>query len=214
VAVHDVDVNPLGAALDRLLDLLPREFFLLFSFALVVGLAAAAAAGLWIHDLYQDPGPVAAMFRGYDLVTLVVVAPLLAVTLLPRWRRSPRARLLWLSMLAFSVCNDALYVFGSGFNDVFLIHVAVFSLSIAALLLAAANLDVAGIGRHWPARTPVRWISVLLGFLAVGLGGMWIALSLRFAVTGEVPTEPSKLVLPPASTHLGWVLDLSLLVPS
>lgn len=185
----------------------------LLSAILVVLLAAASAAGLWIDGLYQDPDSVAAMFRGYDLVTLVVVAPLLAVTLLPSLRRSPRARLLWVGMLAFSVYNYALYVFGTAFNDVFLLHVAVFSLSIFALILALANLDVPWVGRHFGARTPVRWISVVLGFLAVALGGMWIFFSLRFAVTGEVPQEPSKLVLPTASTHLGWVLDLALLVP-
>lgn len=180
---------------------------------LVVLLAAVSVAGLWIDGLYQDPESVGAMLRGYDLVTLVVVAPLLAVTLLPGLRRSPRAQLLWVSMLAFSVYNSALYVFGTQFNDVFLLHVAVFSLSVFALILALANLDIAWIGRHYRARTPVRWISVLLGLLAVALGGMWIFFSLRFAVTGEVPQEPSKLVLPTASTHLGWVLDLALLVP-
>jgi hypothetical protein len=43
---------------------------------------------------------------------------------------------------------------------------------------------------------------------------MWATLSLRFAVTGVVPQEPSRLILPSSFTHLGWALDLSLLVPA
>jgi hypothetical protein len=38
--------------------------------------------------------------------------------------------------------------------------------------------------------------------------------SIRFAFTGELPQEGSKLIVPIAITHLGWVLDLSLLVPA
>jgi hypothetical protein len=53
-------------------------------------MAAASAGGLWIGGLYQDPGPVTAMLRGYDLVTLVVVVPALAIVVLPL-RRSRAA---------------------------------------------------------------------------------------------------------------------------
>ena len=48
--------------------------------AVAVLVAGASAAGLWAPGLYTDPAAVTAMFRGYDLVTLVVVAPLLALT--------------------------------------------------------------------------------------------------------------------------------------
>jgi hypothetical protein len=173
---------------------------------------AASAGGLWIDGLYQDPASVSAVFRGYDLVTLMVAAPLLAVTLLPSLRDSPRARLVWVSMLAYSAYNYAVYVFGAAFNDFFLVHVALFSLSVFALVLALGTLDVTGIGWQFRERTPVRWISGVLMFLALGLGAMWIFYSLRFAVTGEFPEE-SLLVLPAANVHLAYVLDLSLLVP-
>ena len=184
----------------------------LLSAIVVVLMAVASAAGLLISGLYQDPGSVSALLRGYDLVTLVVVVPVLAAALLGSRRGSQRAQLVWLSMLAYSVYNYAFYVFGSQFNDFFLVHVALFGLSIFALVLALANLDVTGIAGRFRQHTPVRWISAILLFLAVGLGAMWVVSSLRFAITGEPPTE-SRLVLPTAGTHLGYVLDLSLLVP-
>jgi hypothetical protein len=43
--------------------------------------AGASAAGLWVAGVYTDGVAVEAMFRGYDLVTLLVIAPLLVLTL-------------------------------------------------------------------------------------------------------------------------------------
>jgi hypothetical protein len=113
-------------------------------------------------------------------------------------------------MLAYSIYNYAFYVFGAAFNDLFLLHVAVFSLSIFTLAVGMANLDVADIGRGFRARTPARWISgYLLGVAAV-LGGMWSSSALRFAATGKLP----ETAFPASGLHLIFTLDLALLVPS
>jgi hypothetical protein len=45
------------------------------------------------------------MLRAYDLVALVIAASLLVGTLLPARHESPRAQLLWVSMLAYSAYN-------------------------------------------------------------------------------------------------------------
>jgi hypothetical protein len=181
---------------------------------LAILLATSSAVGLFVSDLYRDPASVAAMLRGYDLTALVIIAPLLALTLLPALRRSARARLLWAGALAYSVYHSAIYVFGTEFNDIFLIHVAVFSLSVFALGLALANMEVAAIARRFADRTPARFVGGILLFLAVILAVFWALPSIRFAFTGELPQEGSKLIVPIAITHLGWVLDLSLLVPA
>lgn len=177
-------------------------------------IVAASAARLWIAGLYQDPQPVAEMFRGYDLVTLVLVAPLLAVTLLPGMQARPWARLVWVGTLAYAVYNYALYVFGMQFNAAFLLHVGVFTTALYALVLALSQLDVGGLARRFVARTPVLVVAVILLVLAVSLGTMWVAASLRFAVTGELPEEASQLVVPINITRLGYALDLSLLIPA
>jgi hypothetical protein len=177
-------------------------------------LAAGSVAGLFVDGLYRDPASVAAMFRGYDLVTIAIVVPSLAVTLLPALRRSARAILVRTGLLAYSVYHSAVYVFGTEFNDIFLIHVAVFSLSVITLSLTLARIDVSGVARRFPDRTPVRAIGGTLLFLAGTLAVFWSAPSLRFAFTGALPEEGSMLVVPIEITHLGWALDLSLLVPA
>ena len=185
----------------------------LLSTILVVVMVAGSIAGLGFRGLYREPASVAAMLRGYDLVALVVAAPLLVATLVPSLRESPRAQLLWGSVLAYGAYNYAIYVFGTAFNAALLLHVAAFSLSVYALALALAGLDIPRIVRRFRSRTPTRLIAAVLAFLAAGLGGMWVFFSLRFAITGARPGE-SLLVLPLTGVHLGYVLDLALLVPA
>jgi hypothetical protein len=176
--------------------------------------AGASAAGLWAPGLYADAAAVEAMFRGYDLVTLVVVAPLLALTLLPAWRGRPAAQLLRISMLAYCVYNYAYYLFGAQLNAALLAHIAIFTASLYALVLSLVALDVSGLAARFRPRTPVRAVAVILLVLGVPLAAIQVSGLAGFALTGAVPHEPSQLVVPLGFTRLGAVLDLSLLVPA
>jgi len=175
-------------------------------------LVVESVSGLWVDDLYRDPPSVVAMLRAYDLVTLVIVVPALALALLPPWRHARLAQLVWLSALAYGVYNYAIYVFGTAFSSLFLVHVALFGLSVFAFGLALGNLDVATTAVRVRARI-ARLVGGLLLLLAAGLAGMWIVNALRFAVTGELPAE-SEIVLPIAGVHLAYVLDLALFAPA
>jgi hypothetical protein len=93
------------------------------------------------------------------------------------------------------------------------VYVAVFSASLFALVLGMAALDVADFGGRLARGGWGRAVAVLLGFLAAALGGMWVYVSLGFAITGEVPAG-SALIETETVVHLGIVLDLALLVPA
>lgn len=181
----------------------------------VVGLVVAASAtGLWVDGLYRDPDSLIAMFRAYDLVTLVVVAPLLAATLVPALAHRPRVRLLRVSLLAYCIYTYAYYVFGAQYNAVLLLHVAIFATSLSALVASLGHREVARLGSSFTARTPARTVAAVLVILGCALAVMWTIAALNFAVRGVVPGDPSVLVVPPALTRLGAVLDMSLLVPA
>jgi hypothetical protein len=62
---------------------MPAALARVLSALLVVLLAVASAAGLFVPGLYEDPEPVGAMLRAYDLIPLVLAVPILAVALLP-----------------------------------------------------------------------------------------------------------------------------------
>jgi hypothetical protein len=196
-----------GAAVGR-----ARRAALLLSDLVVALMLVASLAGLMVPGLYRDPESLSAMYRGYDLVTLVLVVPLLTGVLVGVRRGSVLAELLWVGLLATPVYTYAFYVFGSTFNDLLLVHVAVFACAGIALVLALASLDVRAIAARFGPRTPVRTVGGFLAVLALGLGGMWTGGFVRFVLTGEVPPG-SALVETDAIVHLSIVLDLSLLVP-
>ena len=124
-----------------------------------------------------------------------------------------RAWLVWVGMLAYLAYTYAFYLFGTSFNDLFLLHAVVFGASVFALVLSVSALDVPAIGAGFAPRTPRRPVAAVLGLLAAGLGAMWVYYSARFALTGQVPAG-SALVEPDLVVHLGIALDLALLVPA
>jgi hypothetical protein len=183
--------------------------------AVLVAVAAAAAfaasaAGL-LADPYGDPASTAAMLRGYDAVT-VLVALALAALIRPARHGSQPAVLAQLALLAYLVYTYAYYLFGTGFNDVFLLHVAVFSTSLAGMLATAMNLDTDRVTELVPSPGRVRVAAGLLALLAAALGGMWLFVGVDTALTGDVPAG-SQLVETVTMVHLGIALDLALLVP-
>ena len=177
---------------------------------LVAGfMVAASAVGLLLDGLYRDGGWARAAFRGGDLATLVVAVPLLVVSLVLSMRGSRRAQPIWLAMLGYSVYNYAYYAFGAAFNDAFLLHIALLSMSIFALACAASGLSVAAFAASFRAVRGTRWVGGLLMLIGIAQGGLWIFLLLRFALTGQLLND-----IPVEGQHLVFALDLTLLVPS
>jgi hypothetical protein len=180
--------------------------------SVIVGLLAAAASigGLLIGGLYRDNEFVRTTWFANDLMTLVLAVPLLAGALIMARRGSLRSLLVWQAMLVYMLYNYAFYLFGAAFNAFFLIYVALFSLSIFAMVFSLPRMDAYEIAQLFQDRTPVRWISGFMLFFALLLGGMWIAISLSFVASREVPEVITKFGHP---TSIVFALDLSLLMP-
>jgi len=168
------------------------------------------AGGLFIDDLYRDNAFATSAWQGTDLATLVLVVPILVAALILSLRGSLRAQLVWLGMLDYTLYNSAYYLFGTAFNRFFLIYVALFTLSIFALIFGLAKVDVKGLARKFRAQTPVKWIASYMLFVAVGMGGLWIAQSMSFVFTRQVPQFIINVAHP---TSVVFALDLSLVVP-
>ena len=177
---------------------------------LIAGLmVAASAAGLLVDGIYPDGAWAREALRGGDLVSLVIAAPMLIVSLVLSMRGSPRAQVVWIAMLGYSVYNFAYYTFGAAFNDIFLAHIALLSMSVFALACALPSLDMRGIAARFRASRAARWIGGFLVVVGIGQGALWAFLVVRFAITGEVLND-----IPVDGQHLVFALDLSLLVPT
>jgi hypothetical protein len=189
-----------------------RAVVVLSSGVAVVALLASLG-GLLLYGVYGEPASVAEMLRGYDLVTLVIVAPGLLVSQLLAGRKSDRWRLLSVGLLAYLIYTYAYYLFPTSFNPFFLLHVLVFSGSLFALVLSLATMDLVGIATRFSDHTPRRAIAIMLAVLAASLASLWTYHSVRFAVSWVLPAG-SALVEPEAVVHLGIGLDLAILVPA
>jgi len=173
----------------------------------------ASLFGLLSIGIYDADAATAEMLRGYDLITAVLVVPALGVALWFADRGSLRGNLTVVGLLAYLTYTYAYYIFGTGFNDLFLLHAAVFSTSLFALIVSLASLDRKEVLASFPADTPVRAVAVILALLAVALGGLWIFWAVSAGLTGEVPPG-SSLVETDLIVHLGIALDLAILVPT
>jgi hypothetical protein len=177
--------------------------------AIAVLMVIASAGGLLVDGLYRDGPWAREALRGGDLTTIAVAAPVLITSMLLARRGSRAAQAVWLGALAYSLYNYAYYVFGAEFNDIFVLHIALFSLSIAALTLAVANIDTGAIAHRFGGVRGAKFIGGFLAVVGIVLGGLWLFLAIRFAVTGELIAG-----LPPDGVHLVFAIDTSLLVPA
>ncbi len=169
-----------------------------------------AVLGLVVSDLYPEQTWAVAAFRGNDLVTLLIAAPVLAVAMLASRRRESSASVLvWLGMLHYGVYNYAYYSFGAAFSPVFLLHVAALVASIGGLLMLATSIDAGRAARGVAGGTRARVVAGFTLLVGVALVAAWGGLSLRFALTGALPAN----IMPPSAVHLVYAIDLSLLAP-
>jgi hypothetical protein len=189
-----------------------RNFRTAYILSVIIGLliAVASAGGLFLEELYRNNLWATSQFRGSDLVRLVVVVPLLFAAMVFARRHSPRALLIWLGILWLTVYDYAFYLFGAAFNEFFLIYVALFTLSILALLFTLPYIDAASIAHRFSPKTPIRSISGYLLLIAVFLSGLWLSQTVNFIFTGQVP---ASLAASGHVTEIVFALDLSLLVP-
>jgi hypothetical protein len=193
--------------------MLQTKFRAAYILSVIVTVLAAVASfgGILIGDLYRDNAFVKTAWYGNDLVTLIIVVPLLAAALLLVRRGSVRAQLVWLALLGYLAYNYAFYLFGATFNRFFLIYVAIFAMSGFALVLSLARVNAAAIKSSFRAATPARWIAGFMMLLAVILGSVELLQSFTFIASGQLP---STIVQTSHPTAVVFALDMSFIIPT
>jgi hypothetical protein len=180
----------------------------ILSALLAAAMVIQSVGGIFIKGLYRDNKWVASIFLGTDIVTLVVIVPVIIISLMYTIRGSLRARLILLGTLYYSFYNNIYYLF-STFNRFFLVYVAIFILSLSALIVALHRTEadkIKGLERSAPRKA----VSVAMFICAGILSLMWIGQSILFIITGQIP----QIIIDSGGiTHMVAALDLSLEVP-
>jgi hypothetical protein len=160
--------------------------------------------------LYRyDSVAVAAQGIAQDVVTLVLGIPLLIAALILAARGSLRGRVLLTGTLAYFLYTYTAIAMMAAYNELFLLYVALFSLSLFAFVLSLLALDVATLPAHITGQFPRRAIA---GFALV-LGGLLTLLWLgRLGPALLAGTPP--VGLESYTTLVIQVLDLGIIVPA
>ena len=160
------------------------------------------------HGVYRyDPLSMAAQGISQDAVTLVLGIPLLLVSLHLYRQGRLRGQLLLTGTLAYFLYTYTSLAFGAAFNPLFLVYVALFSLSLFAFIIAMLSVDVRALPGHFTEKLPRRAISI---FMFAG-GGFLLLAWLGRIVPGMSGGIPAGLLT--NTTLFIQVLDLGLIVP-
>lgn len=156
---------------------------------------------------YETVSGAAQVIAG-DVVTLCLGIPLLAVSAWLYRRGSLRGALLLAGTLGYFLYTYASMAFLAAFNPLFLVYVALFSLSLFAFILSLMSIDVAALPGRFSARLPRRGIAGVLfaigGFLLLA----WLGRVMPAILTGTPPFG-----LESYTTLVIQALDLGLIVP-
>jgi hypothetical protein len=189
---------------------LPRPWgWLALSVALLA--AAASVAGLLAADrVYARES--AALFdaaTAQDVVTLVPVAPLVALLAFWAGRGSLGAFLCLPGFLAFTAYNYAIYAFSIHFGSLFLVWVAVLGLSIFALVGVLATADMSAIKQRFAGRAMPGPAWFLIGVAAL-FALLWLSEIVPDMLAGDPSRSAREWNVPTNPVH---VLDLAFFLP-
>lgn len=179
------------------------------SFLIAAFLAVVAGVGLFAPGFYRDNSFATAAFRGNDMTSLAVVLPVLVTSTVLAWRGSVRAQMVWLGTLGY-VAYTYLYTFAIAYNRLFLLYVALLSLSLFTIVRALTTLDLGSIARQLPDRTSARRVQAFLWWVGGLLGLAELGQVVPSIVSGKVPEFVTKTGHP---TGVVYIADLGLVVP-
>ena len=156
---------------------------------------------------YWDTVSSVAQMQANDLVMLVLGLPLLAISFWLTLRGSLRGHLLLTGTLGFILYTYITMCFGTAYNKLFLIYVALFSASLYAFILGMMAFDLKSLPDHFSESLPRRAIAGLLFFAAAFLTLAWLGRIAPTLLGDEIPA------LENVTSMFIQVMDLGIIVP-
>lgn len=162
--------------------------------------------GLYRYDTFL----IGAGNRGTDVATLLIEIPLLVIALGFYRRGSLKGGLLLTGSLGWFLYYYVSMSVYTAYNSLFLVYVALFSLSFFAFVLALTSFNVKTFPDHFAGHYPHRAMTIYLFTMGVVFLIVWLGLSvLPATLAGQVPTE-----LATYSTLATHALDLGIIMPT
>jgi hypothetical protein len=154
-----------------------------------------------------DTVNMAAQMQGNDLITLVVGLPLLVISAWLAFRGSLRGRLLLIGTLGFFLYTYMSMSMLAAYNDLFLVYVILFGLSLYAFILGMLSFDLADLPSHFSDSLPRGWMAGLMFITGTFLTLAWLGRIIPPLFNHTTPA------LENTTTLVIQAMDLVLIVP-
>lgn len=179
--------------------------------AVLVAVAwAAATASYLAPSLVGGPAVIRGNLRGTAAVLMCVGLPLLAATVLTAARGSTRAVVVWLGTVAYVLYQSLMFTFGTPFNRLFLVYVAMLSLALWSLVVLWRQVDVDALGEHVVGALPARRLSAYAAAVAALNALAWLGR----VVPATFDDHPGSLLAGSGmTTNPVYVQDLAVWLP-
>ena len=186
-------------------------FVMLFTVPMTLLALTGSIAGIFFEAPYsEETENWVAEAVAQDLVNLAAFLALAILAILAV-RGSLRAYLAWLGVVAYGAYTYAIYAFSLHFGPLFLVHVAVFGMSIYALIVGLMRIDYEHVKEAFTGRVPRLFIASLLITIGAFFYLLWLASVIPSLIAGETPEEIVKAGLLTNPVH---VLDMAVLLPA
>lgn len=181
--------------------------------SIVVGILVAVASfsGLFVDATYaSEATSFATQGRAQDLVNLVWVLPLFGIALHYVQRGLFSARIGWLGILLYFTYTYVLASMGLAYNRLFLVYVAIYSLSLALLIVGLGCIRYSDMhwrfSHHFPRRATAMFVITMGALVAL----LWMGDIVPSLVYGTTPPQLAEAV---SQSLVVQALDLGIIVP-
>lgn len=168
------------------------------------------AVGLFLPGFYRDAAVLLPQLYGQDLLTLLVGVPTLAGSLYYAKDGSLRGYVVWLGVIGYLLYTYASYSFLTAFNELYLLYVALFSLTLFTLIGGITRLNPTALKESLGDHSVVPY-AVFQLLVAVLLGMAWLSEIGPAILAGTRPPSIAETNLP---VPVIQSLDLGVVVPS
>jgi len=158
---------------------------------------------------HNDSLFVAALLRGTDAITLFLSIPLLLVSYRFYRRGSIRGSILMTGMLMYFLYIGITWTFSVFFNSLFLVYVALFSLSLFATIVAFTTFDIQMLSNKVSSGLPRRGLAIFMFIAGLGTLMLWLSELIGPLTTGQAPAN-----LGPYTTMFTHGFDSAVITPA
>ena len=176
--------------------------------AILAGIATLSGLfwkGLYKHDTISMTGQA----MGQDLITLIIGIPVLFGALYLIQKNSLRGNLIWMGTIFYFLYTYASMSFLASYNQLFLVYVALFSLSLYTFVYGLLSLDVKTIKESISPGKTSKIAGAFMIFSGAMLALMWVKMIIDSLLTGIAPAA-----LESYTTLVIQALDIGVVFPA